>query len=347
MKFILGQAGTGKTYLLKQSIELLEKNGVIVFCYTHSGLNNIGYSNSFTFHSYFNLDYNNNYKKLKPIREANVLIDEIGIVPLKIFKLICKFDKTHNIICYGDILQLSPIENLCIKFYPQISIDQTLQPSDIARIYVKLNQSLYVNKMYQSSKKMILNNNFRSNDAVMEILDYALNNHFELVENMYNLISSGYVIISSRYKHLKYINTTYNRIEGDVINTKIGKCSINQQFRLCKNLNRNFTNNSIVNISNGSLVNGTNHVQINLEEKQDIIPLNFITIHKAQGLEFDNVVVVLDDLFDVSMLYTMITRAKKDVKFFIVSPNKEKVFDEIKTSNECFEVLRNIVYRTM
>lgn len=344
MKFILGQAGTGKTYLLKESIEILEKNGVIVFCYTHSGLNNIGYKHSFTFHSYFNLDYNNNYKKLRTITEPNILIDEIGIVPIKIFKLICKFDSTHNIICYGDILQLSPIENLDIKCYPNLNINMTLTPSDVARIYVKLNQSLYVNKIYQKSEKLILQHNFRSEDYVMQVLNDALNNKIELIDNPYTLIQYGYVVISSKYKHLKYINTNYNRVYGDTIQTKIGVCSSQQEFRLCKTISKKFTNNSVVKLNGGALVSGTSHTLINTDEKQDIIPLNFITVHKSQGLEFDNVLVILDDLFDVSMLYTMITRAKKDVKFFIISSNKEKVFDELKTLNTCFYELQNIIY---
>lgn len=347
MKFILGQAGTGKTYLLRETIELL--NGCIVFCYTHSGVDNIRFNNTHTFHSYFNLDFNNHCRKIKPVREHNILIDEIGIVPVKIFKIICKFESTHNIICYGDLLQLSPIEQPKTKYYPVLQLD--LPPCDIARVYDKLNQTLYSNPMYKKSQKLILTHNYRADDSVMLKLDHALKGQILLSENIGELIRDGYVIISSRYKHLKYINETYTlHDQYGYLMSKVGLVRTNQKFRLCKNFSKTFTNNMIVEYVDGALVVGTNedrkHLLINTEEKLDIVPLNFITIHKAQGLEFDKVLIVLDDLFDVSMLYTMITRAKKDVLFCCVSRNSEKVFENIETMNKCFEVFRSICYVT-
>lgn len=346
MKFILGPAGTGKTYLLKESIDLLKD--VIVFCYTHSGVSNIGCANTHTFHSYFNLDFNNNYKKLKQVKEHNILIDEIGIVPLKIFNLICKFDKTHNIICYGDLLQLSPIENLNIKFYPDIPFKCQLTPAEAARVYVKMNQTLYVNKKYKQSEKLILTYNHRASDHIMRMMWDALDDEIELVgyNDIKNLLKSNYVVIASRYKHLKYINQNFteDNVQDNHVLTKIGSCQIKQEFRLCQTLNKLFLNNSIVHIENNALINSNGGLVINPDEKQQIMPLNFITVHKSQGLEFDKVLIILDDLFDISMLYTMITRAKKEVKFFIISPNKEKVLEEVKTLNKCFAVFKKMIY---
>jgi superfamily I DNA/RNA helicase len=47
-----------------------------------------------------------------------------------------------------------------------------------------------------------------------------------------------------------------------------------------------------------------------------IAPSNVYTIHKSQGLEFENVIVSTDNLFLFPMLYTATTRAKNDIKFY-------------------------------
>lgn len=47
-----------------------------------------------------------------------------------------------------------------------------------------------------------------------------------------------------------------------------------------------------------------------------VIPRALITVHKAQGQTIDNVIVCIDDVFDMCMLYTAITRAKNDIRFY-------------------------------
>lgn len=53
-----------------------------------------------------------------------------------------------------------------------------------------------------------------------------------------------------------------------------------------------------------------------------VSPANMLTIHKSQGRGFDNVIVCIDDLFDISMLYTAITRARHNICFYSTNPNK-------------------------
>lgn len=45
-----------------------------------------------------------------------------------------------------------------------------------------------------------------------------------------------------------------------------------------------------------------------------IQPMDVMTIHKAQGQEFDYVMVIVDHLFEIGHFYTAITRAKQEVK---------------------------------
>ena len=52
--------------------------------------------------------------------------------------------------------------------------------------------------------------------------------------------------------------------------------------------------------------------------------MNLLTVHKAQGMGFEHVMIVLDDLFDVSMLYTMISRAMHECKLIWISSGNEQ-----------------------
>lgn len=56
-----------------------------------------------------------------------------------------------------------------------------------------------------------------------------------------------------------------------------------------------------------------------------VIPKQLITIHKAQGQTIDNIIVCIDELFDISMLYTAITRGRNDLIFYTSQPSSERI----------------------
>lgn len=65
-----------------------------------------------------------------------------------------------------------------------------------------------------------------------------------------------------------------------------------------------------------------------------IIPFNLsyaISIHKAQGLEYDSVKIVItqniEDRITKNIFYTAITRAKKFLKIYWSSDSQKKIFD--------------------
>ena len=87
-----------------------------------------------------------------------------------------------------------------------------------------------------------------------------------------------------------------------------------------------------------------NELKINQQQNTRIVntskllPYNFITCHKAQGRTIPKVLLILDDLFEITMLYTAITRARDDVKFikFKHLPNKDDI--------NAFKIMRDIIY---
>lgn len=56
-----------------------------------------------------------------------------------------------------------------------------------------------------------------------------------------------------------------------------------------------------------------------------LTPSNILTVHKSQGRTIDRVIVCIDDMFDISMLYTAITRARHDLLFYTVKPVSQRV----------------------
>ena len=59
-----------------------------------------------------------------------------------------------------------------------------------------------------------------------------------------------------------------------------------------------------------------------------------VSIHKAQGLEYDSVKVIItdeiDELITHSIFYTAITRARQSLKIYWTQPVEEKVLSQIK-----------------
>ena len=90
------------------------------------------------------------------------------------------------------------------------------------------------------------------------------------------------------------------------------------------------------NIENDCLkcINGFNEVvyvhkikeidKVNSNEFFPICPSFLMTIHKSQGRTLNNVIVCIDDLFDMCMMYTAITRAKDNLLFYSREKNEIK-----------------------
>lgn len=340
----MGKCGCGKTYFLNE-VYKKDPNNSIVFCFTHNAVNILRnkykIENCFTFHSYFKMNYNNVIKKLPVIKENNIFVDEFGMVDWSILKYVFKYKSTHNIILCGDICQLSSFsKKVNTNFNYDFYFDTfNLKPNEVCKIYLKLINSIYLKSFYKPANKILLKHNYRNDEKIFSIMDKALDNKIELInfsDLKREILKKNYVVLSSRYKHLKYINELVNgKIDKDYINTRIGRCYSNQKFIVSENINKK--------LLNGTIIDDVKKMKFNVDDKNNILPLNFVTFHKSQGNEYDKAIIILDDLFDFSMLYTAIGRCKEKCKFYIIG-NKDKVMEEIKSNNRCFKAFEKIIY---
>ncbi len=79
-----------------------------------------------------------------------------------------------------------------------------------------------------------------------------------------------------------------------------------------------------------------------------ILPANMITVHRSQGKGYDNVIVCVDNLFDICMLYTAVTRARKEVLFYsTVAISRNDYVLTLLNNAHCdeFNMLRDVITR--
>lgn len=380
IKFIMGEAGTAKTTLITEM--MMELNNFVGLSFTHSSVNNMKnmYKRKYfekhneeitekelkkkfhTIHSYFQIPYGNfikiSHKKEKDLHEF-IFIDEFSLIPIDIveyiFSLISSFKRKIVLIFSGDLLQLNPVnfDKKPINVKRMNNININLPFEETLFIAEHLSNNIYSTNEFSKSEKIVLTKNYRSDTKVLNILSKALDNieEIEIIEysKIEKLIEDGYVVLSSRFKYLSMIQKNFQKITNNQIITNLGLTyiEIGQKFILTKNINSKLTNGDeiqIILITKDKITIGNNFGMYDFERTETIpiIPINLITIHRSQGLTLNKIIIILDDLFEITMLYTAITRAKEDVLFYVFDRKKINL---LKKYNSAFKSLKKIIYQ--
>lgn len=334
-----------------------------------------------TIHSYFQLvpGEEHEYTKRAIHLPDYLFVDEISMIPDQLMKIIFKLVGNQSrtrcqLILVGDILQLNPINlerkpidvNLLSKikdfnctFTEALLIADHLSnnvfsynqfPKSIEDKPAMTTTRNYKQMPQQSATKMILKRNFRNNTTVNTIIEDMLkdpSNYIKYVFTDWNHIDD-YVVISSKYSTLKEVYAKTKHTGVYLLNTLLGyvSCKIGDKMILTESLDKDFVNGDIVEIISNDTIRS-----INCEEQKTysfintkylpLLPYNYLTIHKSQGLGFDKVIVVLDNLFEITMLYTAMTRAKVDLKFILLNPEE---LERLKIYTSAFNKLERLVY---
>lgn len=367
IKFVLGKAGTGKTTTILNS--LINFNSVLCIAYTHSAVENLRSksNNKFkymTIHKYLKLPINKIiYRKLKEYERFDyIVIDEVSLIPLNIIDILfnlTNYFKETKFIFIGDLLQLPcinkdkkllNIKQKYLKKYPGFkNVVSNLE--NCLKLVLYLNDTIYFNEYFMNNDKMILTYNYRNNEYVQSIINELIcvfyeeelknniNKYIININELYNY--KDYVKLASRYKYLKTLYSVSNIMKDDekCVNCKIGEIFIKNGDILVANEN----------IEDMDLVNGEEYIIENVDDEllmfniKKFLPYNYLTIHKSQGKTLDKIVVCIDDLFEISMFYTALTRAKTDIKLICLG-SIEKEIEKIKDNNVLFNILNNVLY---
>ena len=369
IKFVLGKAGTGKTTTILNS--LISFNSVLCIAYTHSAVENLRSKSEnknwvfMTIHKYLKLPINKIiYRKLKEYERFDyIVIDEVSLIPLNIIDILfnlTNYFKETKFIFIGDLLQLPcinkdkkllNIKQKYLKKYPGFkNVVSNLE--NCLKLVLYLNDTIYFNEYFMNNDKMILTYNYRNNEYVQSIINELIGNivpEEELKKNIKKYIINinelynykDYVKLASRYKYLKTLYSVSNIMkDGEkCVNCKIGEIFIKNGDILVANEN----------IEDMDLVNGEEYIIENVDDEllmfniKKFLPYNYLTIHKSQGKTLDKIVVCIDDLFEISMFYTALTRAKTDIKLICLG-SIEKEIEKIADNNVLFNILNNVLY---
>lgn len=214
---------------------------------------------------------------------------------------------------------------------------------------------------------------------VRELVD----KHIICLQTLVNLVkNNGYTFISSTYKQLEQVNTLIekhasvitreqnvvkivnqiNTIRGDDNKTHDMKNKTMKQIyvKLGDNIRITETYNELQNGDIYKLIEVCdNYLLVQNNETEEykqvfpiinkdmmyypILPDYLLTFHKSQGLSIDNVIISLDNLFDFTMLYTGISRARENILFYTDKKVNYEIFDIIKHSyNKLDDIMKTI-----
>ena len=375
IKQVIGRAGTGKTTYAKRVAEYHVKRNKKVYCLsiTHNAVENMrrkGFPNECNFstiHSFFRVNFEGHV--MGCYKDFDVLIiDEFSLVSAEILVNCIKSiygsskDLALNdcqVYLFGDPLQLGGFSSndsidfsMLTEAFKVIPI-QTI-PVDYLTSIIKHWSHLCINHGFikdLTEKTLTLTTNYRSNDAIMALVENIVMNgdNSDVLKNLYTsdeivkmVKEDSYTVIASRYDILKRINERINIDEALLYHDWRYRAGESVYITVSTNTLFNGEIVKLVDAKDTSVtIEGKNgkdiitdiYVSKILDTKPSstvpvVLPTYLYTFHKSQGLEFDNVAICIDDLFEFPMLYTGITRARKNVKFFTMN---SRLFAELDT----------------
>lgn len=327
-----GGAGTGKTTSLKSALECLDFTGVNVeFCaFTGKAVSRIMEVTGFQGKTIHRLA-NSTFSKLPDFlnSERNLLdadivfVDELSMIDKMVFSAFINCLKVNcKIVLVGDPNQLNPVNsnNLFYEF-------------DL------------IKDLFSGIKLIELKENYRSTDNINKIAMDVLKGEFSHIpfekfdiNKVVDDYLNGYQILSNSNNTVSKINRELTKNKRDITNTAKYHYNIGDLVLIL----RNDTKNNIFNGDMAIILDYTgkmiklqkaiwnNGVIEKLGEEfwysvykssKCFQPYSCFTIHKSQGSEFSKVSVVFDNksfLLNKNILYTAVTRAKDDLKLYIV-----------------------------
>lgn len=383
VSLIYGAAGTGKTTMISCLSEYLSDKKKIFLTNTNTAIENLRRrikvinSEFYTIAEYNNNDYIEKHCDILIIDECSTVSNQdiLGVLNNTNFELL---------LLVGDIYQIESINfgnwfSFAKEFVNEFAIhelSETFRSDDetLLKLWEKVRNS------EDTITEYIVNNNFSSdlNQDIFSKLDddeiilclgydglYGINQINKYLQDFNNNEKFDFGIKSYKvgdpvlfFDTKRFGNVLYNNLKGVITNISQNDDEMYFEIEIEKpltSLDVFGSNISLIETKQFSSVVG---FKIDKEfendddddDKNNIVPFNIayaLSIHKAQGLEYNSVKVVLtkdiEKLISPNIFYTAITRAKKKLRIFWTAETGQYIIDQIKnnSSTKDYNIFKN------
>jgi ATP-dependent exoDNAse (exonuclease V) alpha subunit len=304
---INGAAGTGKTTYIKKVVS--ESKNVIFMAPTGKAsevLSNSVNSSAFTIQS-----------APKSDKECIIVIDEASMLSENLLKLVFEKYTIKKLILSGDINQIPPVEagylfKSILKYCKNVINLKTNYRSCLNINLISSN--LLTNKKIKDDCNYICSKNRGLKWVFKQINLYFKNKSYEVLAYTNDEVN----LINKLFTESKNMLQTGDKIviksNDNIKGVKNGKVGIVEKMYYHRALTGKTQLLDKVELEN-------EFIYVKLSTVDDVFKLsrwNFSyanSIHTSQGSEYDNIVIFLNDLMDLNLLYTAVTRAKINVLF--------------------------------
>lgn len=336
-----------------------------------------------TIHSFFRINYETNLVLGPVHDVDYIFIDEFFMLSKTLFSQIIHKTNAKFILCGDPLQLGPPINMDDVITFNNLKEFETDDDSgrsllNVSTDYIsKLCSMPYDIIKNDIDKCIVLKHNYRSNDLVMDALESIrvcsaednliyMDTYDDIIRYLVN--NPKCVLLGSKYSILQRVYDQWADYDSRFKFHLRSNCKSGAYFKqlhlyegmplIITETTNDYYNGQRVIFKSLDINNG--NVLITVQDKdKDIImrldkgemknkffplaPYQFMTIHKAQGMGFDEVIIICDELFQLGMLYTAITRARHKVMFYISEKSPSGVeqskssFPKMKTLNELFD----------
>lgn len=354
---IYGAAGTGKTRVVEYIAEYFEEKDILFLANTNPAVDNLRrrtedkhtYS---TIYSYLESGYYRRYDL--------VVIDECSMVSNNDIYRILKRENAEALLLVGDVYQIESIEfgnwfNFARYFLDKNTVHELITPyrakdnKDLIGIWNSVR--IYDEHMFLKMQNMgyvedLSDEIFdkKSRDEIVLCLGYngiyGINNINRFLQGRNSSAAVEWGVWTYKVgdpilftETRRFGNLLYNNLKGIIVDIEKTEERIKFTIELEKHYEEEdlfiYDINLVGQKENGNsvisfCVDKSKERDDDTENQKEIVPFQIayaVSIHKAQGLEYDSVKVVItkdiEERISHSIFYTAITRAKKNLKVYM------------------------------
>lgn len=358
LSLLNGGPGTGKSFTVSYIANYLANNNKTVCVASLTArvaqkMENVIENNNvkcMTVHKLLNLNEFKKYNIINDIDYDYVIIEEASMININLFKyILTHLSSNTHLILVGDYNQLPPVGSG--QIFRDLCKSKNIKKATLTKIFRQAKDNSIINNSYailkgktfddlKTDKNFYLIDTKDTNMATagITIIDKFLQQRNLNIEDVTILASTKSLASSINFK----IQEKYN------INSNVDGCVFKVDDKVMQTINNNqkevYNGNigivkEIVDDSKGrkNIVVDFNGKRIvyNKAGQKELCLAYCYTVHKSQGTESNNVVVLVDEnekLLNRNMIYTAITRAKETC---VIIGKKQNIDNAIRNNLTC------------